>query len=84
MALKDTSLPLSLQASLLARLDRLGNAREIAEIAAAIGRDFSGDLLALVQRPRRSLQRVARRAGRVRAHRAPGRRRRTAIRSSTR
>jgi class 3 adenylate cyclase/tetratricopeptide (TPR) repeat protein len=39
------SLPLSLQASLLARLDRLGGARQIAEAAAAIGRDFTSGLL---------------------------------------
>jgi class 3 adenylate cyclase/predicted ATPase len=45
---KESALPLSLQASLLSRLDRLGHAREVAEIAAAIGRDFTSDLLALV------------------------------------
>ncbi len=39
------NVPVSLQASLLSRLDRLGSAREIAEIAAAIGREFSQDLL---------------------------------------
>jgi class 3 adenylate cyclase/predicted ATPase len=44
----EPALPLSLQASLLSRLDRLGGAREIAEVAAAIGRDFTSDLLALV------------------------------------
>ncbi len=37
--------PASIHASLLARLDRLGEAREIAEIAAAIGREFSLPLL---------------------------------------
>lgn len=42
------SVPVSLQASLLARLDRLGYAREIAEVAAAIGRDFTQELLAAV------------------------------------
>ncbi len=47
-AAREPALPLSLQASLLARLDRLGGAREVAEIAAAIGRDFTSDLLALV------------------------------------
>jgi class 3 adenylate cyclase/predicted ATPase len=47
-SLKESMLPLSLQASLLARLDRLGGAREVAEVAAAIGRDFTSDLLALV------------------------------------
>lgn len=47
-SLKELALPLSLQASLLSRLDRLGGAREVAEIAAAIGRDFTSELLALV------------------------------------
>lgn len=42
------SLPISLQASLLSRLDRLGQSREVAEIAAAIGRTFNVELLALV------------------------------------
>jgi class 3 adenylate cyclase len=40
--------PTSLQASLNARLDRLGSAREIAEVAAVIGRTFGLDLLAQV------------------------------------
>jgi class 3 adenylate cyclase/predicted ATPase len=45
------SVPASLHASLMARLDRLGNpARELAQIAAAIGREFSHVLLALVAR----------------------------------
>jgi predicted ATPase len=34
-------IPLSLQQSLMARLDRLGPAREVAQIAAGIARDFS-------------------------------------------
>jgi predicted ATPase len=34
-------IPLSLQQSLMARLDRLGPAREVAQIAAVIARDFS-------------------------------------------
>ncbi|MFO1046410.1 MAG: adenylate/guanylate cyclase domain-containing protein [Geminicoccaceae bacterium] len=43
--------PATLQASLLARLDRLGAAaKEIAQIGAAIGREFSFDLLADVAR----------------------------------
>ena len=33
--------PASLQASLMARLDRLGPAKEMAQIGAAIGREFS-------------------------------------------
>jgi tetratricopeptide (TPR) repeat protein len=40
--------PTTLQASLTARLDRLGPAKQIAEIGAAIGREFSYDLLAVV------------------------------------
>jgi class 3 adenylate cyclase/predicted ATPase len=42
------AVPLSLHASLLARLDRLAPAREIAQIGAAIGREFSYELLAAV------------------------------------
>jgi predicted ATPase len=42
--------PASLQASLMARLDRLGPAKEVAQIGAAIGRDFSHSLLAAVVR----------------------------------
>src|SRR5262249_44841379 len=38
----------SLHASLMARLDRLGSAREVAQIGAAIGREFSYTLLASV------------------------------------
>jgi class 3 adenylate cyclase/predicted ATPase len=42
--------PASLHASLMARLDRLGAAKEVAQIGAAIGREFSHDLLASVVR----------------------------------
>jgi class 3 adenylate cyclase/predicted ATPase len=42
------AVPASLQASLMARLDRLGPARETAQIGAAIGREFSHALLAAV------------------------------------
>ena len=42
------SVPPSLHASLLARLDRLGSAKEVAQIGAAIGREFSHTLLAAV------------------------------------
>jgi class 3 adenylate cyclase/tetratricopeptide (TPR) repeat protein len=38
--------PASLHASLMARLDRLGSAKEVAQIGAAIGREFSHMLLA--------------------------------------
>jgi predicted ATPase len=40
--------PASLHASLMARLDRLGPAKEVAQIGAAIGREFSHALLAAV------------------------------------
>ncbi|MBT4043040.1 MAG: hypothetical protein HOF11_05995, partial [Rhodospirillaceae bacterium] len=44
-----SNVPVTLQASLLARLDRLGPAaKEVAQIGAAIGRDFDYDLLAEV------------------------------------
>lgn len=42
------TVPSSLQASLQARLDRLGGAREIVEAAACIGREFPPRLLSLV------------------------------------
>ncbi len=44
------AVPASLHASLMARLDRLGNAKEMAQIGAAIGREFSHTLLAAVAR----------------------------------
>jgi predicted ATPase len=44
------AVPASLHASLMARLDRLGPAKEVAQIGAAIGRDFSHALLAAVVR----------------------------------
>jgi predicted ATPase len=44
------AVPASLHASLMARLDRLGPAREVAQIGAAIGREFSHALLAAVVR----------------------------------
>ena len=40
--------PASLHASLMARLDRLGPAKEVAQIGAAIGREFSHTLMAAV------------------------------------
>jgi predicted ATPase len=40
--------PASLQASLMARLDRLGSAKEVAQIGAAIGREFSHSLVSTV------------------------------------
>jgi len=44
------AVPTSLHASLMARLDRLGPAKEVAQIGAAIGREFSHVLLAAVVR----------------------------------
>jgi predicted ATPase len=44
------AVPASLHASLMARLDRLGPAKEIAQIGAAIGREFSHALLSAVVR----------------------------------
>jgi class 3 adenylate cyclase/tetratricopeptide (TPR) repeat protein len=41
-------IPASLQASLMARLDHIGEPREIAKLAAALGREFSFDLLCAV------------------------------------
>ena len=40
------AVPASLHASLMARLDRLGRAKEVAQMGAAIGREFSHGLLA--------------------------------------
>jgi predicted ATPase len=42
------AVPASLHASLMARLDRIGPAKELAQIGAAIGREFSHALLASV------------------------------------
>ena len=51
------AVPASLHASLMARLDRLGSAKEIAQIGAAIGREFSHALLAAVAgKPETELQ----------------------------
>jgi class 3 adenylate cyclase/predicted ATPase len=44
------AVPASLHASLMARLDRLGSAKEIAQIGASIGREFSHALLTSVAR----------------------------------
>jgi predicted ATPase len=42
------AIPTSLQASLLARLDRLTPIRDVAQIAAALGRQFSHELISAV------------------------------------
>src|SRR3984893_13239444 len=51
------AIPTTLHASLMARLDRLAPIREVAQIGAAIGREFSYELLAaVVPLPESSLQ----------------------------
>jgi predicted ATPase len=51
------AVPATLHASLMARLDRLGAAKEVAQIGAAIGREFSDALLAaVVHKPDAELQ----------------------------
>jgi len=49
-ALPPLAIPTTLQASLLARLDRLASVRLVAQIGAAIGRGFSYELLSAVSR----------------------------------
>ena len=44
------AVPASLHASLMARLDRLGSAKEVAQIGAVIGREFPHALIAVVAR----------------------------------
>jgi predicted ATPase len=48
--LQPLAIPATLHASLLARLDRLGSARPVAQIGAAIGRQFSYALVGAVSR----------------------------------
>ena len=45
---RSVKVPASLHASLMARLDRLGSAKEVAQIGAVLGREFSYALLAAV------------------------------------
>ena len=53
------AVPASLHASLMARLDPLGPAKEVAQIGAIIGREFSHSLLAAVaHKPELELQRA--------------------------
>jgi predicted ATPase/class 3 adenylate cyclase len=49
-ARRDVAVPTTLHASLMARLDHLGSAKEVAQIGAAIGREFSFEMLAAVAR----------------------------------
>ncbi len=48
LPISDVAMPSTLRALLSARLDRLGSAKETAQIAAALGREFSIDVLASV------------------------------------
>ena len=51
------AVPASLHASLMARLDRLGPAKEVAQIGATLGREFShAQLAAIVRKPEAELQ----------------------------
>jgi predicted ATPase len=62
--LPSLAIPASLHDSLLARFDRLAPVKEVAQIGAAIGREFSYELLAAVaRRPERQLQDAACRCG---------------------
>jgi class 3 adenylate cyclase/tetratricopeptide (TPR) repeat protein len=55
-ALPPLAIPMTLHASLMARLDRLGPVRDVAQIAAVIGRRFSYELISSVTlMPRQSL-----------------------------
>jgi predicted ATPase len=49
-ALSPLAVPTSLHGSLMARLDRLGPAKQVAQFGAAIGRQFSHELVAAVAR----------------------------------
>ena len=46
--MQQLAIPTTLQGSLMARVDRLGSAREVLQIGAAIGREFSYELIAAV------------------------------------
>jgi class 3 adenylate cyclase/predicted ATPase len=57
IASAELAVPATLHASLMARLDRLGSAKELAQIGAAIGREFSHSLLtAVVHKPETELR----------------------------
>ena len=53
------SIPTTLQDSLMARLDRLGAAKEVAQLAAVIGREFSFELLHAVSTSKEDVLRKA-------------------------
>ena len=72
------AIPPTLQQSLAARLDRLGPAREVAQIGAVLGRDFSYALLRVSSPPPDRRAAPASRAGSARRGRPSVRRRRAA------
>ena len=47
-AFAKVAIPMTLRESLMARLDRLGRAKETAQIASALGREFGSDILAAI------------------------------------
>lgn len=54
---RETSIPASLQDSLMARIDRVSEARDVAQVGACIGREFDYPLLAAVaDKPEESLR----------------------------
>ena len=58
ISVDEFELPMSLQDSLLARLDRLGPAKRIAQVASVIGRRFTSDVLAkLAEMPEPEIER---------------------------
>ena len=62
---EDSAVPATLKDSLMARLDRLGEAREVAQIAAVIGRQFTLALLdAVIRQGQRRARNHAGEAGR--------------------
>ena len=54
--LPDLAIPSTLQDSLMARLDRLSEAKEVAQAGAAIGREFSRSLLSAVLQTTAAIQ----------------------------
>ena len=75
-ALPPLAIPTTLHDSLMARLDRLAPVREVAQIGAAIGREFSYPLLsAVAQQPddrlTEALEQLVRAGARVRPRRGP-------------
>jgi len=65
-------IPTTLHDSLTARLDRLGHAKEVAQVAAVIGREFSYELLQVVlQMPEGELQSALTRLGEAELINAP-------------